>query len=301
MNDLKCPPYLKKGDCIGIVCPAGELKTPIEEAVSLFTSWGLKVKVGPTVGNNFFHFAGTDAERTADLQKMLDDPEVRAIFAARGGYGTVRIIDSLNFDKFRLHPKWIVGYSDITVLHMHIQSKYGIPTIHGQMPNTLPDATKTSLESVRNALFGTPLHYSYKSRHINRNGTCRGTLIGGNLAILASIAGSESDPDYAGKVLFIEDVGEYHYNIDRMIWMLKRAGKLNNLKGLILGGFTALRDEASTFGFGVPEIIMECIKEFNYPVATDFPAGHISNHKSLVLGKEVHLRVDGPEVSLNFN
>ena len=300
MQDLKVPSYLKAGDCVGVVCPAGEVRKPVTEAVALFRSWGLRVKVGSTVGHNFFHFSGTDMERTEDLQTMLDDPELKAIFAARGGYGTVRIIDALNFEKFLERPKWLIGYSDITVLLMHMYNRYRVPSIHGQMPNTIPEATKASIESLKQALFGIPLHYTYESSSLNRDGVSTGTLIGGNLAILTSIVGSVSDPDYTDKILFIEDVGEHHYNIDRMVWMLKRAGKFQNLKGLILGGFTALRDPDSAFGYSIPEIIMECVKEFNYPVAMDFPAGHIGNHHTLILGMDVRLEVHGPHVSLNY-
>lgn len=299
-NLKNLPPHLKAGDCVGIVCPAGEVRVPMTEAIRLFKSWGLEVRVGRTVGSRFHHFSATDSGRCADLQEMLNDPAIKAIFAARGGYGTVRIIDALDFSRFVKRPKWIIGYSDITVLHMHIQTMFGIPTIHGHMPNTIPGASKTSLLSLKGALFGERLEYNYTSRFENREGTCQGILIGGNLAILASILGSVSDPDYDGKILFIEDVAEYHYSIDRLIWMLKRARKFRNLKGLIVGGFTALKDEASSFGLSVHEIIMDSVQEFDYPVATDFPAGHIRNHKTLIFGENVNLTVNKNQVALNY-
>lgn len=297
---MKVPPFLKKRDKIGIVAPAGNIPGGLDDAIKLLESWGLEVIVGKSV-NSFFHqFAGDDELRTLDLQNMLDDSSIKAVFAARGGYGTVRIIDQIDFSTFAGNPKWIIGFSDITVLHSHIQALFGIATVHGQMPLTIPDATKTSLETLRKALFGEELSYQYTSRYENKNGYGEGILTGGNLAVLLSISGSISEVDYTGKILFIEDVGEYYYSIDRMLRMLKRAGKLKDLKGLIVGAFTALKDREPSFGFSVPEMVIGLVEEYGYPVATDFPAGHIDNNKTLVLGKRVALRIQEKSVTLNY-
>ncbi|HUH17609.1 LD-carboxypeptidase [Albibacterium sp.] len=297
---MKVPPFLKKRDKIGIVAPAGNIPGGLSDAIKLLETWGLEVFVGKSV-NSFFHqFAGDDELRTLDLQNMLDDSSIKAVFAARGGYGTVRIIDQIDFSTFAGNPKWVIGFSDITVLHSHIQALFGIATVHGQMPLTIPDATKTSLETLRKALFGEELSYQYTSRYENKNGYGEGILTGGNLAVLLSISGSISEVDYTGKILFIEDVGEYYYSIDRMLRMLKRAGKLKDLKGLIVGAFTALKDREPSFGFSVPEMVIGLVEEYGYPVATDFPAGHIDNNKTLVLGKRVALRIQEKSVTLNY-
>lgn len=297
---MKVPPFLKKRDKIGIVAPAGNIPGGLGDAVKLLESWGLEVVIGKSVTSFFHQFAGDDKLRAHDLQNMLDDTSIKAVFAARGGYGTVRIIDQIDFSIFADHPKWIIGFSDITVLHSHVQALFGIATVHGQMPLTIPDATKTSLETLRKALFGEELSYQYTSRYENMDGYGEGILIGGNLSILLSISGSVSEVDYRGKILFIEDVGEYYYSIDRMLRMLKRAGKLKDLKGLIVGAFTALKDREPGFGFSVPDMVIDLVKEYDYPVATDFSAGHIDNNKTLIFGKAVTLRVQEKSVTLNY-
>ncbi len=281
------PPYLKKGDKIAITCPAKSLPSDINTAIQLLESWGLEVVIGETVTATYHQFAGNDALRTKDLQRFLDDDSVKAIVAARGGYGTIRVIDQLDFSHFRQSPKWLVGFSDITVLHSHIHTTCGVQTIHGQMPLNVPDATKPSLESLRKALFGEPLHYEYESETSGRDGEAEGVLIGGNLTLLVMMGGSISEMDYTDKILFIEDVGEYLYSIDRMLWQLKRAGKLAKLKGLIAGGFTDVKDNAIPFGQTVPEIVMNLVKEYDYPVCFDFPAGHIDNNYALRLGSKI--------------
>jgi muramoyltetrapeptide carboxypeptidase len=297
---IKVPQFLKKGDKIGIVAPASCIPNGLEDAVNLLESWGLEVVLGETVSSSFHQFSGEDQLRANDFQRMLDDDSVKAIVAARGGYGSVRIIDQLDFSEFKKDPKWIVGFSDITVLHCHIQALFGIATIHGQMPLTIPDATKQSLETLRKALFGEMLFYSYKTELGNINGEAEGILVGGNLAILASVTGSVSEVDYAGKILFIEDVGEHYYAVDRMLRMLKRAGKLKDLKGLIIGGFTSMKDNQPRFGFSVEEIVFDLVREYGYPVATDFPAGHIDNNYAIIFGKKVSLQVKGNSVRLDY-
>ena len=261
------PPYLKKGDKIAITCPAKSLPGDITSAVRLLESWGLEVILGDTVTASHHQFAGDDELRTKDLQRFLDDPSVKAIIAARGGYGTIRIIDRLDFTSFLHEPKWIVGFSDITVLHSHIHATCNVQTIHGQMPLNVPDGTKPSLESLRKALFGESINYSYESSTPGRSGSANGKLIGGNLTLLVMMSGSISEMSFRDKILFIEDVGEYYYSIDRMLWQLKRAGKLSELKGLIAGGFTDLKDNATPFGESLQEMVMNHVKEYDYPVA----------------------------------
>lgn len=298
---MKVPPYLKKSDKIAIVAPAGRINKDLSVAVKLFESWGLEVVIGESVSSSYHQFAGDDRLRINDFQRMLDDESVKAIVAARGGYGTVRIIDELDFSDFKDKPKWIIGYSDITVLHSHIQALFGIPTIHGQMPLTIPDATEASLETLRKSLFGEDFDYQYSSELQTVSGSAEGILTGGNLALLVGTAGSVSEPDYKDKILFIEDVAEYYYSIDRMMRMLKRAGRLKDIRGLIVGGFTSLKDDDPAFGFSALEIIMEVIKEYDYPVATDFPAGHIENNHALIFGKKVSLEVQKAKVHLKYN
>ncbi|NCD69515.1 S66 peptidase family protein [Mucilaginibacter agri] len=294
------PPYLKKGDLVAITCPAKKLPQPMDDAVALLQSWGLRVVLGETVTASYHQFAGTDELRAQDMQRFIDDNEVKAIFAARGGYGTIRIIDDINFDNLKQNPKWIIGFSDITVIHSHLQANLQLQSIHGQMPINIPDASAASLQSLKKALFGEELSYSFTTENHNRVGQASGELIGGNLMLLMSVLGSASDVDYDGKILFIEDVGEYMYAIDRMIYCLKRAGKFKNLTGLIVGGFTDLKDNDIPFGFTVPEMILTAIKEYDYPVCFDFPGGHVPNNNALIFGRTVSLNVQAQQAELSF-
>lgn len=294
------PQYLKKGDTVAITCPAKKLPADITEGIQLLQSWGLNVLIGETVNSSYHQYAGNDELRAREFQKFIDDASVKAIFAARGGYGTIRIIDQLDFGSFSTVPKWVIGFSDITVLHSHIYANYQVGTIHGQMPMNVPDGTKPSLETLRKALFGESFDYSYQSLTENKDGFAEGILIGGNLTLLVMIGGSVSEMDFTGRILFLEDVGEYLYSIDRMMWNLKRAGKLSSLKGLIAGGFTDLKDNDIPFGQTAEEIIFSHVKEYNYPVCFNFPAGHISDNHALILGKKVSLKVDGNEVNLKY-
>mgnify|MGYP002860818726 CR=1 FL=1 len=296
----KTPSHLQPGDTVAITCPAKKLPRNIEDAVKLLESWGLNVILGETVHASWNQFAGDDELRTTDFQRFLDDPSVKAIFAARGGYGTIRIIDRLDFSGFSNHPKWIIGFSDITVLHSHIQSLYKTESIHGQMPLTIREGSEISLETLRKALFNEEIQYSYTNQVNNRSGEAEGILIGGNLSLLVMMAGSVSEQDFSGKILFLEDVGEYLYSIDRMMWNLKRAGKLKNLKGLIIGGFTELKDNDIPFGQTAEQIIMDHVKEFDFPVCFNFPAGHIADNRTLIFGRKSLLRVEGQQVNLSY-
>ncbi len=295
------PPFLKKGDKIAITCPAKKLPNPMTDAIALLQSWGLEVVLGETIEASWHQFAGDDELRARDLQRFIDDDSIKAIIAARGGYGTVRIIDKIDFSQFASHPKWLVGFSDITVLHAHLFANYNMQTIHGQMPVNIPDASKYSLETVRKALFGEDFNYAFDSHHLNRGGNGSGTVIGGNLSLLVAVIGSVSDYSYDGGILFIEDVGEYLYSIDRMIRTLDRAGKLKNLAGLMVGGFTESKDNDIPFGQTVPEIVMEVVKKYNYPVCFDFPAGHIPDNQSLILGRKLSLSVNGEQVTATYD
>jgi muramoyltetrapeptide carboxypeptidase len=286
------PPYLKKGDKIAITCPAKKLPKPMDDAVNLLQSWGLEVVLGETVGLSFHQFAGDDEQRAKDMQRFIDDDSIKAIIAARGGYGTIRMIDKVDFGNFARHPKWLVGFSDITILHAHLFSNYNIQTI--------PDASSKSLETLRKALFGEEFRYEFASLDNNQSGEAKGVLIGGNLSLLMAVSGSVSDMDYSDKILFIEDVGEYLYAIDRMIRTLDRAGKLKKLAGLIVGSFTEIKDNDIPFGQTVNQIIMDVVAGYGYPVCFDFPAGHVPDNRSLILGRKISLSVRDSSVTVKY-
>jgi muramoyltetrapeptide carboxypeptidase len=290
---IKQPAYLKRGDKVAIVCPAKKLPKSIDAAIAILEDWGLEVVIGETVTASYHQFAGDDALRTADLQRYLDDPEIKAVIAGRGGYGTLRIIDDLDFTKFVENPKWIVGFSDITVLLSHVYANYQVQCIHGQMPYTFEDSSLEALASLKTALFGGELVYEFSDVNAlkNRNGEVEGILIGGNLTLLAVLQGSESEMDYTDKILFIEDVGEHEYSIDRLMRMLKRSGKLSQLKGLIVGAFNGFEIEDIPFGSSPEDVIWELVKEYDYPVCFNFPVGHIDDNRAMVVGRKARLTI----------
>lgn len=294
------PPYLKKGDCVGLVCTARKF-TPEEAqpAIELLKSWGLKAKLGATIGLDNFQLGGSDAERTADFQAMLDDEAVKAIWCVRGGYGTVRIIDNIDFSAFITNPKWVIGFSDVTVLHSHIHN-LGVATIHSIMPFSIPKADPKAIESLRQALFGEKISYTIESSSLNKNEKAKGVLVGGNLSILYSLLGSESCLDTQDKILYIEDLDEYLYHIDRMLMNLKRNGYFKNLKGLIVGGMTDMHDNSIPFGMDAYQIILDITKEYTFPICFDFPAGHLPDNRALVLGKEISLEVTDTLTKVDF-
>jgi len=304
---FKKPPYLKPGDLIGITSPAGA--TTAEEmapAIAVMQDWGFAVQLGDAIGKKDFTRGGTDEERLADLQKMLDDPTIKAIMCARGGYGSIRIVDRLNWTKFRERPKWIIGFSDITVLHNHIHTQCGIASIHSKMTNSFPDEWSRAepvqvdtILSIRDALMGKKMVYSTAAAAENKMGTAEGVLVGGNLKTIENLAGSASDIQTSGKILFVEDTGEYLYSIDRMFWNLKRTGKLRQLKALIVGGFKVKPDDpGDEFGRTVQEIVLEKIKPYSYPVSFDFPVGHQKANFALKCGVRHRLVVKEKEVTL---
>ncbi|MFC2102141.1 LD-carboxypeptidase [Bacteroidota bacterium] len=301
--DMTLPPYLHKGDKIAIVSPARSITfEEVFPAMKLFQKWGLEVVLGTHVFGKHHQFSGTDEQRRQDLQQMLDDPTIKAVIASRGGYGTVRIIDKLDFTTFSQHYKWIVGYSDITVLHSHIYRHLGIQTLHATMPYNVnnQNINEIAVESLRKALFGEKISYAKPITFWDRTGLMVGELVGGNLSILCSLIGTPSDIDTRDKILFLEDVDEYLYHLDRMMMTLKRNGKLSGLKGLIVGGMTGMRDNEVPFGKDAHEIIKEAVKEYTYPVCFDFPAGHEKLNVAIYLGRKAKLIVD-KEVSLLFD
>ena len=293
------PPYLKEGDTVAIVCTARKIsKKELDPAIKLLTHWGLKVKLGDTVGKEYHQFGGTDVQRAEDLQEMLDDKEVQAIWCARGGYGTVRMIDEVNFSSIETNPKWIIGYSDPTVLHCHIHS-LGVATIHGQMCLEIENKTEATRDTLKNILFGNYDAIKFASDFkLNRTGHAKGQLIGGNLSVLSSILGSKSTIKTEGKILFLEDLDEYLYHIDRMVHNIKRNGFFKNLAGLVIGGLTDMHDNTSPFGQSAEEIIANAVKEFNFPVCFNFPAGHSKDNRALIFGAETELIVTKDNVVL---
>lgn len=293
------PQALQPGDTVYILSTAR--KITIEEitpAIQAFESWGLKVQIGKTIGKEYRQFAGTDAERKEDFQIALDDKNVRAIICARGGYGTVRMMDDLNYDEFMKHPKWVVGFSDITFLHVHISNSIGIQTLSGAMPFSFAKSTPMAIESLKNELFGKRNQYIIAPNELNRKGEAQGILIGGNLSILYSITGTKSGMNTSNKILFLEDLDEYLYHIDRMMMNLKRSSKLHDLAGLVIGGFSDMKDNKVAFGTSAYEIIAENVAEYGYPVCYGFPAGHIDDNRALVIGGTYKLSVTDKEVKL---
>ena len=296
---LITPAYLKSGDCIGIVAPARKISAEeLAPAIKLLEGWGLKVKLGKHIYSVCNQFAGTDEERSADLQAMLNHTEIKALIAARGGYGEVRIVDNLDFSEFKKHPKWIVGYSDVTVLHNHIHTHTGIETLHATMPiNFTKDIESTNF--LKKALFGESISNTIASNKLNRQGEANGILVGGNLSLLYALAATPSDIDTTGKILFLEDLDEYLYHIDRMMMQLKRSGKLSGLKGLVIGSFSEMKDNTVPYGKTAEEIIWDAVKDYDYPVSFDFPAGHGNRNYPLYFGREIQLSVK-EKTSLKF-
>lgn len=288
------PPYLIPGARIGITCPAGAVA--MEDMKYMFnqlSDWGFSYVLGSTIGSSYFKYSATDDERLADLQRMLDDDSIDAILFGRGGYGSVRIIDQLDFSKFIQKPKWLLGFSDITCIHSHIHTNYGIATIHAHMSGGYKpkEFNFESTKSILDVLTAKPIQYQIIPHGMNRLGDADGMLIGGNLTLLADLIGTPSDVDTKGKVLCIEDISEYKYKLDRMLWQMKRSGKLDHLAGLLVGGFTDTLDNEIPFGMTEYEMVWEKVKDYDYPVCFDFPIGHQPRNLALKLGIPYHLHV----------
>ena len=305
-NKLIKPEYLKKGDTVAIVAPSGVLKNYngyILKAKELLKSWELEVVMGENVFNDNGHFAGTDNQRSADFQLALDDKAIKAIWCARGGYGAMRVIDNLNFEKYKENPKWIIGYSDITAIHNDLHNNKS-ESIHGIMCKSLEKIDVDNNESIsllKKTLFGEKLSYTIEGNNYNIEGNSNGQLIGGNLTLLHCLLGSESSIDTNGKILFIEDLGEYLYHIDRMLISLKRAGYFDNCKGLIVGDFTDMRKNTTPFGRNLKELILDIVREYDFPVSFGFPAGHGEKNYPMILGREINLEVSKQQSTINFS
>ena len=297
---MKIPPSLQKGDTIAIVSTARKnIDDNLKPAIDLLHSWGLEVVIGKTIGLDNNQLAGTDAERAADFQQQLDNPNIKAIWCVRGGYGTVRMIDLLDFTKFKQSPKWIVGFSDVTVIHSYINN-LNIATIHGAMPITVGKASVESIESLRKSLFGESLNYEIPFDAANRLGNTKGEIVGGNLSILYSLMGSNAQIDCKGKILFIEDLDEYLYHIDRMMMSLKRCGCFDGLNGLIVGTMTKMKDNDIPWGKNANQIIEDVTKGYSFPVLYNFPAGHFRDNRALIFGKQVSLELNKETSKVTF-
>ncbi|WP_437823613.1 S66 peptidase family protein [Tenacibaculum mesophilum] len=292
---LTTPPYLQKGDTIAIVAPAGILKNrkqTIDKAKKLAEIWGLKVVYGKHMFNQNDHFAGTDEERCQDFQDALDNPNIKAIWSARGGYGSVRILDRLDFTNFKKHPKWIIGYSDITAFHNHIHN-LGIETMHAMMGTSMEEDPKDLVQTIatfKKALFGEKLRYEVPASQENKVGEVSGELVGGNIAILASMLGSDSQISTDGKVLFIEEIGEYKYSIDRMLQSLRRAGYFTKVKAIIVGDMTKIKRNTTPWGSSIEQLILNVVPK-DIPILFNFPAGHEPDNRALIMGREVKLSI----------
>ena len=288
--------YLRAGDRVALAAPARAV-SPEEMAPAIATleAWGLQVVAPDGLYKRDGQLAGNDSHRTALMQSLLDDPNIAAILCVRGGYGTVRIIDRLDFTRFAQHPKWIVGYSDITVLHSHIHATLGLPTLHATMPFNFPTdgSPCAATESLRQALFGTPQEIVWDSHPLDRQGSAQGMAVGGNLSILYSLLGSRSQMDTRGKILLIEDLDEYLYHIDRMMQALKRAGMLEGLAGLVVGGLNDMHDNTIPWGHEAEEIVAEAVADYDYPVAFNAPIGHIGTaNQAITLGVPLTLTIE---------
>ncbi len=294
------PPYLQKGDTIAIVATARKnIADNLKPAIALAKSWGLEVIIGNTIGLDDNQLAGTDEQRAADFQTMIDNPNIKAIWCVRGGYGTARMLDLVDFAKFKESPKWVIGFSDVTVLHSHLNT-LGIASIHGIMPVNVEKASPEVEETLRKSLFGETLEYTVSCENENKLGFAEGELVGGNLSILYSLMGSESQVNCKGKILFLEDLDEYLYHIDRMMLSLKRCGCFEGLNGLVVGSFIKMHDNEIPWGKTAHQIILDVTKKYNFPIVFNFPAGHIHDNNTLIFGKKVSLNSNDKETILKF-
>jgi muramoyltetrapeptide carboxypeptidase len=294
------PDFLKEGDLVYIVSPAKKIEAnKVLYARKLLQSWGLEVQLGRGCAGEHYYFSGSDQERIDDFQSALNDPNCKAVICTRGGYGSVRIIDQLDFSGFGQSPKWIVGFSDITVFHSHVTTNLDVQTIHGTVPLNY-NKNEESVETLRKALFGEKISFEIEPSKFNRAGTARGEVVGGNLSIISSLTGTNSDIDTKGKILFLEEISEYGYKIDRMLWQLKKAGKLDQLAGLVIGYFTDIKQSVDVFGMNWQELVLEKVKEFDFPVLFDFPAGHEKRNLPLYMGREADLTVTAQKSILTY-
>jgi muramoyltetrapeptide carboxypeptidase len=299
-ENMITPPHLQPGDTVAIVATARKnIDNNLKPTIDLLKSWGLNAVIGSTIGLDLNQLAGTDEQRAADFQNQMDNPNIKAIWCVRGGYGTVRMLDLLDFTKFKQHPKWIIGFSDVTVLHNHLNTM-GYKSIHGAMPVSIPRATPEAISSLKKSLFGESLSYTMGPDKMNRFGKATGELVGGNLSILYSLLGSPSAIDCKDKILFIEDLDEYLYHIDRMMMNLRRNGCIDNLKGIVIGSMTKMKDNDIPWGKNALEIIDDVTKKYDIPVIFNFPAGHIQDNRALVMGSTVSIEVNASGSTVVF-
>lgn len=294
------PPYLKEGDIIGITCPAGFMQAEKAAAcIKTLQQWGFHVLAGKTLGSNSENFfSGTDEERLEELQSMLDDKSIKAILFGRGGYGMTRIIDNISFKKFRKNPKWLIGFSDITILHCHVLSNFKIASIHGPMAAAFNAGENDFIHTLHESIIGDKTYYTCEAHAYNKTGSATGKLVGGNLALLAHIIGTPSDFETKDSILFIEDIGEYLYNADRMLHQLKRSGKFDKLAGMIVGGFTDMKDTERLFGKTIHDILREIFAGFDFPVCFNFPVSHGIENVALKIGAEYNLLITNSRTEL---
>jgi muramoyltetrapeptide carboxypeptidase len=297
---IKQPAFLKKGDWIGITCPAGYLeRSKTQKCIDTLQKWGYQVLIGKTVeSKSKNYFSASDEERVAELQAMLDAPEIKAILCGRGGYGLSRIIDQLDFRRFKKNPKWIIGFSDITLLHCHIHQQCKIASLHAPMAAAFNDGSNKYIRSMKETLSGIAHRYEIKKHPFNKVGKANGQLVGGNLALISHAIGTDSELKTKNKILFIEDIGEHYYQIDRMILQLKRSGLLKHLAGLIVGHFSDMKDTVRPFGKSIETIITEHVSEYDYPVCFGFPVGHEKENLALKIGGLYQLEVGERKVKL---
>lgn len=296
------PPYLKKGDEVAIISPSFAIdEDKLQSAVPLLESWGLKVRTGTNVLRREGPFAGSDEERLADLQAVTTDTSIKAVFFSRGGYGMLKIIDRVDFPVLRKHPKWFIGFSDITVLHLWLNTIYGVVSVHGEMPLNYNNPSKSpeTFSSLHGLLFGLPVDISWRGEVI-RPANAEGEIVGGNLSLIFSLIGTKGEPDTTGKILFIEDVGEYYYHIDRIMTSLKLAGKLERLAALVVGGMNKMQETSVPWGKSHQEIISDVVSGYDYPVFYDFPSGHIDDNRAFYIGKRAIITSDGKASSLKY-
>ena len=294
MNQI---PYLKLGSKVAIAAPARKVtREEMQFAINWLKDKGFVSVYDERLFAEHYIFAGDDDIRAAVIQQYLDDESIDAIWLARGGYGSIRIIDKLDFTKFLQHPKWIIGFSDTTVFHDKL-NRLGCPSLHASMPYCFDNKTVEAQQSLFDALMGKPLKYEFPAHQLNRKGVVEGEIVGGNLSVLYGMIGSDSFPETDGKILFIEEVDEYIYHVDRMMHALKRAGKLANLKALVVGGLTQIHDNPDPFGQSVEEVIAEAVKDYDYPLCFSFPAGHFSDNRAIVFGERMRLEITSPSQS----
>ena len=292
---------LKKGDAVAVISTARKV-SPLELdfAINKIKSWGLNICFGKNLFKKQHQFAGSIKERIEDFQWALDDSNIKAVFFARGGYGSVHVVDYIDWKVFKTNPKWLIGFSDITVFHSHVHQCLNTPTLHAAMPITYPQNTNLAIKNIRDILFGENVSYKFEGHSFNKNGTVKSVVVGGNLSILCSLLGSKSQLNTDGKILFLEDLDEYLYHIDRMMQALKRAGMLENLSGLIVGSMNGMNDNRIPFGKNPEQIIRDVVSEYTYPVAFNIPAGHINENLPLLFGKKASFTVSKNQVLIGL-